>query len=138
MEIITRKEAKEQGLKYYFTGKPCKRNHVAKRKVTCATCYECHLFKEKEFRTNFPEKRQNYLRNRSQELAEIDKKNKSKYANSEHGKNKIKEYLQTDAGKEARKKALLNYEDKGRNRQYLKKYGITLEQYNVMFEKQKR
>jgi hypothetical protein len=38
--IITRREAKERGLTSYFTGKPCKRAHVAKRQLngTCVMC----------------------------------------------------------------------------------------------------
>lgn len=36
----TRKEAKEQGAKYYFTGEPCKHGHVALRK-TKGACVEC-------------------------------------------------------------------------------------------------
>jgi hypothetical protein len=41
MEIITRKEAKEQGLKHYFTGKPCQANHIALRFTANYTCCEC-------------------------------------------------------------------------------------------------
>ena len=41
MEIITRKQAKELGLKRYFTGKPCKRGHVAERRVSSRRCLEC-------------------------------------------------------------------------------------------------
>jgi hypothetical protein len=35
-----RKEAKEQGAKYYYTGEPCKHGHVALRK-TKGACVEC-------------------------------------------------------------------------------------------------
>ena len=43
MEIITRKQAQQQGLKRYFTGKPCKNEGVAERLVSnnaclCKTC----------------------------------------------------------------------------------------------------
>lgn len=41
MKIISRKEARLKGELYYFTGKPCKHNHVSKRIVRNATCYEC-------------------------------------------------------------------------------------------------
>jgi hypothetical protein len=41
MELITRKEAKAQGLKTYCTGKSCKRGHTAGRYVTSAACVEC-------------------------------------------------------------------------------------------------
>ena len=39
--IISRKDAKAQGLKRYFTGKPCKRGHVAERYVGSRACLEC-------------------------------------------------------------------------------------------------
>jgi len=38
--LKTRKEAKEIGAKYYFTGEPCSRGHVALRK-TKGNCVEC-------------------------------------------------------------------------------------------------
>lgn len=41
MQIITRQEAKEKGLGCYFTGKPCRRGHVDKRRTSNGTCYEC-------------------------------------------------------------------------------------------------
>lgn len=40
-EIITRAEAKEQGLTYYFTGKPCKRGHLSKRQTSNGSCQSC-------------------------------------------------------------------------------------------------
>lgn len=36
----TRKEAKETGAKYYYTGEPCSRGHIALRK-TKGSCVEC-------------------------------------------------------------------------------------------------
>lgn len=44
-EIISRAEAKAQGLKYYFTGKPCKRGLVAIRLVSSSHC-QCRACKE--------------------------------------------------------------------------------------------
>lgn len=38
----SRKQAKELGEKWYFTGKPCKRGHLSKRSVSSKGCYECH------------------------------------------------------------------------------------------------
>lgn len=39
--MISRQDAKAQGLKRYFTGKPCKFGHVAERFVGCHSCQEC-------------------------------------------------------------------------------------------------
>lgn len=38
-------QAREQGLKQYFTGVPCKHGHVAARDVSDRSCYECKLLK---------------------------------------------------------------------------------------------
>jgi 5-methylcytosine-specific restriction endonuclease McrA len=49
MTPITRKAAKAAGLKYYFTGKPCKRGgHIDKRFVSSFTCRACAREKAKE------------------------------------------------------------------------------------------
>jgi hypothetical protein len=40
-EIISRKEAIRSGLKRYFTGKPCKRGHIAERFVSGQRCLGC-------------------------------------------------------------------------------------------------
>ena len=50
MEIITRQEAMQRGLKNYFTGKPCKKGHVAKRYTSASKCVECAAY-EKEHGT---------------------------------------------------------------------------------------
>lgn len=41
MEIISRKEALERGLKRYFTGEPCKYGHVSERFVRSWKCCQC-------------------------------------------------------------------------------------------------
>jgi len=40
-DIITRADAKAQGLKNYYHGKPCSRGHVAERAVSNGTCWAC-------------------------------------------------------------------------------------------------
>lgn len=40
MEIISRADAKAQGLTRYFTGKPCKHGHVSER-IIAGQCCEC-------------------------------------------------------------------------------------------------
>lgn len=42
MEIITRKEAKEKGLKTYFTGIQCKNGHLCCRFVSNCSCSDCN------------------------------------------------------------------------------------------------
>lgn len=41
MDIISRKEAKEQNLKTYFTGNPCKNGHVCSKTTSSGSCIEC-------------------------------------------------------------------------------------------------
>lgn len=41
MVILTRAEAKRQGLPKYFTGKPCRLNHISERRTVNGTCDEC-------------------------------------------------------------------------------------------------
>lgn len=55
MKIITKQEAKIQGLKFYFTGKPCKRGHFAKRNLR-GDCYDCVLLRVKFWKDGNKEK----------------------------------------------------------------------------------
>lgn len=41
MQVISRSEAKELGLKKYFTGTPCKNGHLSERRVCNCICLEC-------------------------------------------------------------------------------------------------
>lgn len=50
MKIITRKEAFKNGLKRYFTNKPCKHGHIAERMVKNCECYECRLIAGKAYK----------------------------------------------------------------------------------------
>jgi hypothetical protein len=56
MIIIQRKDALDQGLSYFFTGKPCKNNHIAERVTKTYRCIECKREWEKEWRDKNPEK----------------------------------------------------------------------------------
>jgi 5-methylcytosine-specific restriction endonuclease McrA len=47
--IVTRAEAKAQGLNRYFTGKPCKHGHVAERVAVNAYCVPCRDAALREF-----------------------------------------------------------------------------------------
>lgn len=45
----SRKDANKQGLKYYFTGKPCKHGHVSKRHAHNSVCVECSSLNSKRW-----------------------------------------------------------------------------------------
>jgi len=49
MKTITRKEAKAQGMRRYFTGKPCKHGHVAERFVGDRKCLECEWGRKRQY-----------------------------------------------------------------------------------------
>lgn len=76
--LATRKEAQESGAKYYFTGKPCRRGHIAIRK-TKGDCLECVKIvgrESAEKRKGLPKSeaakeagRRYYERNRAQVMA---------------------------------------------------------------------
>lgn len=46
MSLVTIKEAQTKGLKFYFTGKPCKNGHVDKRYVKSSICFSCSVIKD--------------------------------------------------------------------------------------------
>lgn len=44
MKIVSRRDAIRLGLKFYFTGKPCKNGNIAERSVAChCRCKECKI-----------------------------------------------------------------------------------------------
>lgn len=51
-QIITRQEAKANGLTRYFTGKICKHGHIAGRVVANGACIDCIAVIEKRYREN--------------------------------------------------------------------------------------
>jgi hypothetical protein len=63
MEIISRKEAKARGLKFFFTGKPCPHGHVSKRLVSNYACYQCSQERGAEWRENNRDKARASCRN---------------------------------------------------------------------------
>ncbi|AUR97537.1 coil containing protein [Vibrio phage 1.240.O._10N.261.52.F8] len=74
MEIITRKEAKERGLKRYFTGKPCKHGHIAERNVCGGHCCACIAERNRKHRNKIAEyNRKRYKQNKDKN-AEICRK----------------------------------------------------------------
>lgn len=53
MQVITRKQAQEQGLTRYFTGKPCKHGHIVERLVCDGSCKTCaNLKKQRKYQAD--------------------------------------------------------------------------------------
>jgi hypothetical protein len=74
----TRKEAQDQGAKYYFTGEPCKHGHIAPRK-TKGACVECLKVEWQQA----AEKRTEYFREYNKREDVKDRKNEWYEANKE-------------------------------------------------------
>lgn len=74
----TRKEAKITGAKYYFTGEPCVRGHIALRK-TKGSCVDC--LKEDWEKSNVT--RKNYFTEYNQRESVVEKKHQWYLANRE-------------------------------------------------------
>lgn len=53
---ISRKEALARGLTRFYTGKPCRKGHVAERLTSCNACYECKKSKNRRWAAENPEK----------------------------------------------------------------------------------
>jgi 5-methylcytosine-specific restriction endonuclease McrA len=54
--VLTREEARERGLKQYFSGIPCPQGHIAERRVCNGGCLTCKRIDAKADRTANPEK----------------------------------------------------------------------------------
>lgn len=89
MKIITKAEAKEQGLKTYFTGEPCRNGHIAKRFCCNGQCDECgkasrEKNKKEVFKRYYDKTRQRpeiveAMRTRSKEYMRTHKEERQEY-----------------------------------------------------------
>jgi hypothetical protein len=107
MELITRQQAKEQNLQFYFTGKPCKRGHVAQRRRVNGSCNECatedmrsdkHVTKRKQYYIDNKEYMVEYAKRTydpikvSEYNTQYREDNKEKLSDYRSGNISIKEY----------------------------------------------
>lgn len=93
MDIISRKDAQEVGLKYYYTGKPCKHGHVVERRVNDCNCMECRKILKKQYYEKYPEKsRYGTPENKQKQKRRYYKKHKESISeyNAQYVKNKLK------------------------------------------------
>jgi len=54
--VVARSEAKQKGLKQYFTGKPCSKGHISNRLVSSKGCKECQRETDRGRYASDPEK----------------------------------------------------------------------------------
>lgn len=81
--MILREQAKELGLKYYFTGRSCKMGHIDKRNTTNGVCYTCQLRRTKERQAAYYEKNSEHIKQKAKDWH---------YSNQERYKTRAAEY----------------------------------------------
>lgn len=97
MKIISKVEAKEQGLDLFFTGKPCKYGHIAERRTRNSDCLQCAR-----------ERAAKYALDNKEQL--LEKAAKYRAEHREELKVKAKDYYHSN--KEARSVAAKAYREK--------------------------
>lgn len=124
MEIISRSEAKEKGLKRYFTGKPCKKGHVSERYVSTAICCECvritRLKQRKSKREEYRRLAHEY-RERNLEKARQCTRNHY-YKNRDHYIEYSKEYYQHNKDDRLKTMNVWRHNNKHRHTTYTKRF----------------
>lgn len=73
MEKISIEQATKEGLKHYFTGKPCKRGHISKRYLINKECVNCRAEKTQSY------KESGYFKNYRIENKEKEQQYRKKY-----------------------------------------------------------
>lgn len=94
-QIITRQDAKAQGLKRYFTGGPCKRGHVAERLVSNGKCVECRREWREANRDKVREQKRESYRKRCQDPEYCERRReriRKRYAEDPGFREKTREY----------------------------------------------
>lgn len=142
MKIISRQEAKNQNIKTYYTGKPCKHGHVSYRYVNDGKCSECVKNRVTKWTADNKDRKKltdkmYYDDNKSEILQRVSEYKKT---NSETIKQKLRVYTKTEKHRLTRK----NYVNSNRdiiNSQktvlYYKDVNKHLEQKRNDYEKHK-
>lgn len=114
IELISKKEAKEKSLGFYYTGEKCKNGHLSKRYVKDSKCVEC--VSERNSKRYSPEKRklwyEKYYPENSHKIKAYQDENREKILQ------KKKLYRENNRNKINEKKRVWNKENKQRIRQY--------------------
>ncbi|MDC8803936.1 hypothetical protein PRZ61_10860 [Halomonas pacifica] len=109
MQVISREEAITQGLREYFTGKPCKYGHVAGRKVSNTGCVECVRSSGAKYR----EKNKDRVAARKHAYHIANREKKAEYN---------RRYAKENAERIARQKRQWNRDNKDQKQEYNRKY----------------
>jgi len=118
MEIISRKEAIEKKLSHYFTGKPCKNGHIAKRVTKSRDCTQCradyaYRYKEKLIKEHGLEEAERILRESNTEHC-ADWRERHREEQREYMREYMRAYRKTEVGKQKTREASRNHYDRNR------------------------
>ncbi len=113
---ISRQEAKERGLPRFFTGKPCKRGHVAERWTSNTICVLCH-----EEGRSCPEakKRQRAYHAEWRKRPEVRERRRAqdrRRKSTPEAKEKLREYLRRPDVRERKRQFMLEYNKRPESR----------------------
>ena len=96
MILISKDHAKKTGNPYYFTGKPCRRGHIAKRKVSNGGCHECKKLSDSKRRETpeYKEMMRNVMVNRRNdaEKSRFDSERQKTHRNTDSYRESVRGY----------------------------------------------
>lgn len=126
-EIISRADAKARGLKRYYTGEACAKEHIAERGTASRACMECARIKS---------------RNATPAIRAAKRKRQGVWASTPRGravrtawrieKNKDLSYREAQKAKRRSQESTPKTREVKRNNYLVRKYGITLEERDAM------
>ena len=79
IDVVTRKEAIERGESQFYTGKPCKYGHDAKRNTASGMCLACSVIRVRRWREANPEKHKALAKRGYEKTAEVTKARAKKW-----------------------------------------------------------
>lgn len=116
MEIISRDEARKKGLKRFFTGEPCTRNHTSERYTLGGNCAECSAEGSANYRKKYPEKAKLEAKRSRERLSERRRADNKRWreSNPELVRELKRKYVEESMEKVAASKARYYQENKER------------------------
>ena len=127
MEIIRAREAFEKGLKRYFTGIPCKYNHIAQRMISNGCCVECLKIRNEKNKKKTYERVKEWRKKNPGARAVEARKYREKYPDKVKGysekyrKNNVEKIRERDMMAQRRMRAINPEKCKQRSIKYQKK-----------------
>lgn len=112
--IVSRQHAKANGLKHYFTGKPCKHGHIDKRYTSTNKCFSCNYKDAQRWKSENPEK-----------IKESSKKTKQK-----QGKGKLAAWKKAWDERNAEHKRIYRAKWYAENKDHCREYAVKYKEEN--------